>query len=55
MKNEPAYVRKNDYSRQLLRVVVCDDGVARPNRKKCRRLGLLRTKRQKRLEKRRIW
>lgn len=35
-------------SGQLLRWVVCDDGVTRPNRKKCRRLGLLLTKRQRR-------
>ncbi len=43
----PAYQRRA--SGQLLRMVACDDGEARPNRKLCRRLGLIKTKRQKRL------
>lgn len=41
------------YSGGQLRTVLCDDGRLRLNRKQCRRLGLLKTKRQKRLAKRR--
>ena len=53
MSDEPrAYDRVNAYRGQLLRRVVCDDGVERPNRTKCRREGRLKTKRQKRLERR---
>jgi hypothetical protein len=47
-----AYVRASQWRSQMLRTVLCDDGKVRPNRKACKREGMLLTKRQKRLARR---